>query len=188
MAAHFQLLEWTKPMPLSMYQTSVPIFVQLLDGLTGILDKAEAHCAAHKIDENVLLQLRIYPDMFHMALQVKTTLFHSAGAVARLAGHDVLDYFGADEASFAVLKKQTAEALELIQAVKQEEIDGSENRDIEVKLITYSLNFTGQIFLLHFTLPQLFFHATTAYDILRGAGVELGKRDFMGGDPDSMPH
>ena len=138
---------------------------------------------AHKIDESVLLQMRIYPDMFHMALQAKTTLFHSAGAVARLTGHEVLDYFGADEASFAVLKKQTADALEFIQGVGPEQFEGSESRQIEVKLRTYSLNFTGQIFLLHFTLPQLFFHAATAYDILRGAGVEVGKRDFMGEMP-----
>ncbi len=172
-------------MPLSMYQTSVPIFVQALGGLTSVLDKAEAHCAAHKIDEAVLLQMRIYPDMFHMALQAKTTLFHSGGAAARLTGQDVAanDYFGADELSFAVLKQQTAEALELIQTLKPEQIDGSENREIEVKFRTYSLSFTGQTFLLHFTLPQLFFHAATAYDILRGAGVEVGKRDFMGEVP-----
>ena len=170
-------------MSLSMYEISVPMFVQLLGGLTGILDKAESHCAAHKIDESVLLKMRIFPDMFHMALQVKTTLFHSGGAVARLAGQDVLDYFGADETSFAVLKKQTAEALELIQGVKPEQLEASESREIEVKLRTYSLNFTGQTFLLHFTLPQLYFHATTAYDILRGAGVDVGKRDFMGEMP-----
>ena len=118
-----------------------------------------------------------------MALQAKTTLFHSGGAAARLADLDVLDYFNADESSFAVLKKQTAEALELIQGIRPEQIDGSENRQIEVKLITYSLNFTGQNFLFHFTIPQLFFHAATAYDILRGAGLELGKRDFMGEMP-----
>lgn len=170
-------------MTLSMYQASVPIFVQQLRGLTNILDKAEAHCSAHNIVESVLLQRRIFPDMFHMALQAKTTLFHSGGAAARLADLDVLDYFNADESSFAVLKKQTAEALELIQGIRPEQIDGSENRQIEVKLITYSLNFTGQNFLFHFTIPQLFFHAATAYDILRGAGLELGKRDFMGEMP-----
>jgi hypothetical protein len=170
-------------MPISMYQASVPIFVQLLGGLTNIFDKAEAHCAAHKLDESVLLQMRIFPDMFHMALQAKTTLFHSGGAAARLAGLDVLDYFDAGESSFAVLKKQTGDALELIQGIKPEQIDGSENRQIEVKLRTYALNFTGQDFLFHFTIPQLFFHAATAYDILRGAGLELGKRDFMGEMP-----
>ncbi len=170
-------------MPLSMYQTSVPIFVQQLGGLSGVLDKAEAHCAAHNIDETVLLQMRIYPDMFHMALQAKTTLFHSGGAVARLIGQDALDYFGADEASFAVLKKQIAETIEFIQGVKPEQFEGSESRQVELKMSTYTLNFTGQIFLLHFTIPQLFFHAATAYDILRSAGVDVGKRDFMGEVP-----
>ncbi len=171
-------------MTISMFQASVPIFAQLLSGLTNILDKAEAHCAANNIDESVLLQGRIFPDMFHMALQTKTALFHSGGAAARLANLEVRDYFGADESSFAVLKEQTADALELVQGIKPEQIDGSENRQIEVKLISYTLNFTGQIFLLHFTIPQLFFHAATAYDILRGAGLELGKPDFMGKMPD----
>ena len=172
-------------MPFTMYQTSVPLFVQALGGLTNVLDKAEAHCAAHKIEESVLLQMRIYPDMFHMALQAKTTLFHSGGAAARLVGQDVdaYDYFGADETSFAALKKQTAAALEFIQGIKPEQIDGSESREIEVKFRSYSLDFTGQTFLFYFTLPQLFFHATTAYDILRGAGVEVGKRGFMGEAP-----
>ncbi len=167
-------------MTLSMYQASVPLFVRQLHGLTTILDKAEAHCSSHNIDESVLLQMRHFPDMIHVALQAKTTLFHSGEAAARLPGLDVLDYFGADESSFAVLKKQTVEALELIQGIKPEQIDGSENRQIEVKLISYSLNFIGQDFLLQFTLPQLFFHAATAYGILRRAGLELDKPDFMG--------
>lgn len=170
-------------MPLSMYQTSVPLFIQQLSGLKIILEKAEAHCLANNIDESVLLQDRIFPDMFHMALQAKTTLFHSGGAAARLANLEVLDYFGADESSFAVLKHQTADALKLIQEIKPEQIDGSENRHIEVKLRTYTLNFTGKNFLLHFTIPQLYFHAATTYDILRGAGLELGKSDFMGEMP-----
>lgn len=170
-------------MTLSMHQASIPIFIQLLSGLTNILDKAEAHCAVNNLDESVLLQGRIFPDMFHMALQAKTALFHSGGAAARLANIEVRDYFGADESSFAILKEQTADALELIHGIRPEQIDGSENRQIEVKLISYTLNFPGQVFLLHFTIPQLFFHAATAYDILRGAGVELGKPDFMGRIP-----
>ena len=168
-------------MPLSIYQTSVPIFVQILGGLAGILDKAEAHCAEHEIDESVLLQMRVYPNMFHMALQVKTTLFHSGGAVARLIGNDVPDYFGGDESSFSALKKQIAETLEFFQGVKPEQFEGSESRQIEFK--THAIHFSGQSFLLHFAIPQLLFHTATAYDIPRSAGVDVGKRDFLGEIP-----
>lgn len=170
-------------MPLSMYQASVPVFIQILGGVASVLDKAEAHCADHKIDESVLLQMRVFPDMFHMAIQTKSTLFHSGGAVARLIGQDVPAYFGAEEASFADLKKQVAETLEFIQSVKPDQIDGSETRDIEIKLPARTLNFTGQVFLLHFAIPQLCFHAATAYDILRSAGVGVGKRNFVGEIP-----
>ncbi len=173
-------------MPLSIYQTSVPIFVQILGGLTGILDKAEAICAEHEIDESVLLQMRVYPKMFHMALQVKTTLFHSGGAVARLIGNDVPDYFGGDESSFSVLKKQIAEALEFIQGVKPEQFEGSKSRQIEFK--TYAIHFSGQTFLLHFAIPQLLFHTVMAYDILRSVWLDVGKREFFSKfRPESFP-
>jgi hypothetical protein len=170
-------------MPLSMYQASVPVFIQLLGGVASILDKAEAHCADHKIDESVLLQMRVFPDMFHMAMQTKTTLFHSGGAVARLIGQDVPNYFGAEEASFADLKRQVAETLEFMQSVKPDQLDGSETRDIEIKLSARTFKFSGQIFLFHFAMPQLCFHAATAYDILRSAGVDVGKRNFVGEIP-----
>ena len=170
-------------MTLSMYQASVPLFVRQLNGLRNILDKAEEHCSSQNIDESVLLQMRIFPDMFHMGLQVKTTLFHSGGAAARLADLNVFDYFSADDSSFAALKKQTTEALQLLQGIKPEQIDGSENRMIEVKLLTYSLVFTREDFLLQFTIPQLYFHAATAYGILRSAGLELGKPGFLGEMP-----
>ena len=99
------------------------------------------------------------------------------------AGLDVFDYFSADDSSFAALKKQTTEALQLLQGIKPEQIDGSENRMIEVKLRTKSLVFTREGFLLQFTIPQLYFHAATAYGILRSAGLELGKPDFLGEMP-----
>ena len=163
-------------MSIPMYQTSVPIFVQALGGLTNVLDIGEAHCAARNIDESVLLKLRVYPDMFHMALQAKTTLYHSGGAVAQLIGQEVNDYFGAEESSFAVLKKQATDALEFIQGVSPEQFDGSESRQIELRAQTL----TGETYLMHFAIPQVFFHLMTAYNILRSAGVEVGKRDYLG--------
>ena len=163
-------------MSIPMYETAVPIFVQALGGLTSVLDKAEAHCATRNIDETVLLQMRLFPNMFHTALQAKTTLYHSGGAVAQLIGQDVNNYFGADESSFAVLKKQTSEALEFIQGVKPDQFDGSENRKIELRAQTL----TGETYLMHFAIPQVFFHLMTTYNIMRSAGVEVGKKDFLG--------
>ena len=163
-------------MSIPMYETSVPTFVQALGGLTSVLDKAEAHCAARNIDETVLLQMRLFPNMFHTALQAKTTLYHSGGAVAQLIGQDVNNYFGADESSFAVLKKQTTEALEFIKGVKPEQFEGSESRQIELRAQTL----TGQTYLKHFAIPQVFFHLMTTYNIMRNAGVEVGKRDYLG--------
>ena len=163
-------------MSIPMYETSVPTFVRALGGLTSVLDKAEAHCAARNIEESVLLQMRLFPDMFHTALQAKTTLYHSGGAVAQLIGQDVNNYFGADESSFAVLKKQTTEALEFIRGVKPEQFEGSESRQIELRAQTL----TGQTYLKHFAIPQVFFHLMTTYNILRNVGVEVGKRDFLG--------
>jgi hypothetical protein len=163
-------------MPLPMHQISVPIFVQALGGLTSVLEKGEVHCATHNIDEAVLLQMRMFPNMFHMALQAKTTLYHSGGAIAQLTGQDVADYFGADETSFAVLKKQTSEALEFIQGVNPEQFDGSESRKIELRAQTL----TGETYLMRFAIPQVFFHLMSAYNILRSVGVEVGKQDFLG--------
>lgn len=163
-------------MSIPMYETAVPTFVQALGALTRVLNKAEAHCAKGNIDETVLLQMRLFPNMFHTALQAKTTLYHSGGAVAQLIGQDVINYFGADESSFAVLKRQTTEALEFIQRVKPEQFDGSESRQIELRAQTLA----GQTYLKNFAIPQVFFHLMTTYNIMRSVGVEVGKQDFLG--------
>ena len=165
-----------------MHQISVPVFVQYLEALCGFLDKAAAHCAAHKIDESVLLQMRVSPDMFHLARQVGVALHFSGGTIAQLAGIDTPD-FGADDASFADLNGRIVKVVKFIKGVAPEQLNSSEDRQIEIKQATRTLNFTGQVFLLHHAMPQFCFHATTAYNILRQAGVEIGKRDFMGEYP-----
>ncbi len=169
-------------MSLSMHQIAVPVYIQYLGGLSGVLDKAAAHCAARKIDESVLLQMRIYPDMFPFACQIGIALHFSAEPIARLAGLEVPD-FGTEAASFADLKARIAKALEFIQGVKPEQLKGSETRQLELTQSSRSLNITGQVYLLHYAMPQFCFHVTTAYDILRQAGVEIGKRDFLGEAP-----
>jgi hypothetical protein len=170
-------------MPLSIYQASVPVYVQYLGGLSGVLEKAAVHCAAHKIDESVLLQMRVYPDMFPMARQVGIALHFSAEPIARLAGLEVPD-FGTSAARFADLKARIVKALEFIQGVKPEQLEGSESCQLELTQSSRSLKITGQVYLFHYALPQFCFHLTTAYDILRHAGVEIGKRDFLGEAPE----
>ena len=169
-------------MPISMQQLTVPIFVQYLDALSSVLDKAAAHCKAHEIDESVLLQMRIFPDMLPMANQVSIAIFFSGGTIAQLAGIEAPDT-GTDNASFAGLKGRIAKAVEFIKGVTPEQLEGSEDREIELTQAGVTRNFTGLVFLLNHAMPQFHFHATTAYDLLRHAGVEIGKRDFMGEYP-----
>jgi hypothetical protein len=166
-------------MALSMYQASVPVFRRMLTALADILDKAEAYAAERKIDAAVLLQMRLFADMLPLVRQVQIASDHAKGAPARLAGVDVPSYED-KEATIPELKARIAKTLAFIEGFTPAQIDGSEGRPITIKLRSGEMSFTGQAYLLHFALPNFFFHVTTAYDILRHAGVPLGKRDFMG--------
>jgi uncharacterized protein len=166
-------------MPISMYQASVPVFQRTLGALDKILDKAAAYAEERKIDPAVLVGARLYPDMFPLSRQVQIATDHAKGASARLAGLPVPSFEDA-ERSFPELKARIAKTLAFIATVKPEQIDGSEGRDITLKAGPRELSFKGQEYLLFFALPNFYFHATTAYDILRSKGVPLGKRDFLG--------
>ncbi len=166
-------------MSLSMYQASVPAFIRMLNNLSAIIDKAAAHAEAKKIDPSVLLQARLYPDMFHFAKQVQIAADFTKGPTARLAGLEPPKYDDI-EISFADLKARIQKTIAYVQTFKPEQIDGSEAKMINIKAGSRELSFPGQAYLLHFALPNLYFHAATAYDILRHNGVELGKMDFIG--------
>jgi hypothetical protein len=166
-------------MALSMYQASVPAFLQMLKSLSAILDKAEAHTAERKIDPAVLLGYRLAPDMFPLTRQVQIATDHAKGCCARLAGVEVPKYPD-DETSLADLKSRIARTVELVRGFRPEDIDGSEERDIALTAGTRQLQFTGQQYLVHFALPNFYFHTTAAYAILRHCGVPIGKRDFLG--------
>ena len=167
-------------MTISMYQASVPVFVQFLTSLAGVLDKAAAHAEAKKIEPGVLLNTRLYPDMFPLVRQVRAATDHAASAGGRLAGVD-LPKFANDEANFADLKARVTQTIHFLNGLKPAQIDGSEDKEIKITFPSGATReFVGQSFLLNQTLPNFFFHCTTAYDILRQCGVELGKRDFMG--------
>jgi hypothetical protein len=167
-------------MPLSMYQASVPVFIRMLNNLSAILDKAAAHAEAKKISPPVFLSARLSPDMLPFTFQVQTATDHAKGCTARLAGIEAPS-FPDTEASFPELKERIAKTITFLKSVKPEQIDGSEERPIHLKLRTREIHFTGQPYLLSFALPNFFFHVTTAYAILRHNGVELGKLDFIGG-------
>jgi hypothetical protein len=162
-----------------MYQVSVPVFLRNLNALVGVLDKAQAFAEAKKFDQAVLLGTRLYPDMFPLNVQVGQVCTHAARGVAQLAGLTQPD-FGPPDTAIAGLKERVAKTIEFVKSARPEQIDGSEEKDIVLKFGTREMPFKGQQFLIGFTLPNFFFHYTTAYDILRSLGVELGKRDFMG--------
>lgn len=169
-------------MPLTMYQASVPVFVQMLGALAKVLDKGEAFAAARKVDPAVLLGARLACDMFPLSKQVQIACDFAKGATARLAGAEVPAWTDS-ERTFAELKERMKRTVEFVQSFKPAQVDGSEERDISLKIAGNPVTLKGQPYLLQFVLPNFYFHATAAYGILRHNGVELGKRDFMGQVP-----
>lgn len=163
----------------SMYTTSAPIFVRMLNNLAAILDKAAAHAAERKIEPAVLLQSRLYPDMFPLWRQVHLACEFSRGCIARLAGQEP-PAWDDPEHTFAGLQARIGQTIEFIQRFAPEQIDGSEGRPVELKVRGETVRTEGYPYLTQRVLPNFFFHLTTAYDILRKDGVPLGKRDFVG--------
>jgi hypothetical protein len=161
-----------------MYQASVPVFQRTLGALDKILDKAAAYAAERKIDPATLLGARLYPDMFPLSRQVQIATDHAKGASARLAGAPVPS-FEDNEKTFAELKARIGKTLDFIGTFKPAQIDGSEGRDISLKAGPRELTFKGQDYLLFFALPNFYFHATTAFGILRHNGASIGKLDFL---------
>jgi hypothetical protein len=165
-----------------MYQASVPVYLQYLKATSNVLDKGAAFAETRKIDPAVLLQARLYPDMHPLVKQVQIFTDQAVRGISRLAGTEPPS-FPDTETTFAELKTRIEKASAHVSSFTAAQIDGSEERDIVMKTPRGDLNFKGQQYLLGFSLPNFFFHATTTYSILRHVGVELGKMDFMGGAP-----
>jgi hypothetical protein len=166
-------------MTLSMYQASVPPFLQMLASLQNILDKAEAFATARKIEPSVLLATRLTPDMFPLVRQVQLAADFAKGGAGRIAGVE-LPKFPDEETSFAELKTRIAKTVDFLNTLKPAQIDGHEEREVTIPVGGQPHKFTAQNYLLKFALPNFYFHHTTAYAILRQCGVEVGKRDFLG--------
>jgi len=166
-------------MSLTMYQASIPVFVRMLDNLSGILDKAAAHAEAKKIDPAIFVNARLAPDMFPLSRQVQIATDMVKGCAARLAGIEVPSYED-NETTFSELQARIAKTKAFIESVSASQVDGSEERKITLKFGSKELSFLGQAYLLDFVLPNVHFHLTTTYAILRHNGVEIGKKDYTG--------
>jgi hypothetical protein len=167
-------------MSLSMYQASIPVFIRNLNNLSAILTKAEANALARKIDPDVFVNARLAPDMFALARQIQIATDAVKGGTARLAGVEVPS-FPDTEKTFPELQARIAKIIDFLKTFKAQQIDGSEERKITLKVGGQEMTFSGQVYLLNFVLPNLFFHITTTYAILRHNGVDLGKKDYLGG-------
>jgi hypothetical protein len=167
-----------------MYHASVPVFKQMLGSLSAILEKAEAHAAAKKIEPGVLLQSRLYPDMLPLLRQVTVATDFTKGACARLANVEI-PKFEDTETNFAELQARLAKTVAFIESLKPAQFDGSDQRDVTFSARSSTRTLQGPTYLFNYALPQFFFHVTTAYAILRHNGLEIGKMDYMGKVPEA---
>ena len=166
-------------MTFSIYQASVPVFVRRLQALSAILDKAAVYASKRKIDPAALIQARLYPDMLPLARQVQISCSHALRGAARLTGAEPMNLD--DKAgSFDELKALIAKTLEFLKSVDATKMEGAEDRDITFPVGDRTQTMKGGDYLSHFSMPNFYFHVTTAYDILRNNGLEIGKADFMG--------
>lgn len=166
-------------MTITMYQASIPSLIRSLNNLAAILEKGLAHAEAKKIDPAVLVNSRLYPDMFPLGRQVQIASDIARKGAARLAGLEAPNLED-NETSFPELIARLGQTTAYLETLTPEQIDGSEEKSITLPVGKDTMNFEGLPFLLSFVLPNVYFHVTTAYDILRHCGVDLGKLDYLG--------
>lgn len=166
-------------MTISMYQASVPAFIRALNNLAAILEKGAAHAQARKIDDAVLLNSRLFPDMFPLVRQVQIATDTARSGAGRLAGVDFPSYED-KEATFQDLVQRIRNTVTYLESLKPAQIDGGEDKTITWQSRSSSKSMQGQPYLMSHLLPNIHFHVTTAYNILRHNGVEIGKKDFLG--------
>ncbi len=166
-------------MSISMYQASVPRFINILGNLSAILDKAQAHVLAKKLDETALTGFRLYPDMLPMARQVMIVTDTAKGLAARLAGVEIPVYEDTEK-TMAELQARIAKTIAYLQSFQPAQIDCTEDKEIVIKRGDKETRYTGMQFMLGHAVPNFYFHVTTTYAILRHNGVEIGKRDYLG--------
>jgi hypothetical protein len=163
-----------------MYQASIPVFIRQLNNLSAILKKGEEHALAKKIEPEVFINARLAPDMFPLSRQVQIATDGVKGAAARLAGVEVPSYPDTEK-TFSELQARIAKTIEFAKTFSAKQIDGTEEKKVTLKMRDREVGFLGQAYLLNFVLPNLYFHITATYAILRHNGVDIGKKDFIGG-------
>jgi hypothetical protein len=161
-----------------MYNASIPVFGKQLNSLGRVLDKGSAFAEARKLDPAILLSTRLYPDMYPLLRQAQEVMKHVRWAGALLSGRDRPDV-AMPETSFADLKKSIEKTIADIGTIKPDQVNGVEAKAVALKFPTMQLDFTGESYLMGFALPNIFFHLTCTYAILREIGVELSKRDYI---------
>lgn len=167
-------------MSISLYDASVPGYLSMLRNLSAVLDKARAHAADHGPALSALAEARLAPDMHPLTRQIQMASDSAKGGAARLAGSEP-PAMPDTETTFPELKDRIARTIAYLETVKRDQIDGAEERTIELKFPQGAMTFTGRDFLFQFSLPNFYFHVVTAYDILRAQGVPIGKMDYMAG-------
>ncbi len=166
-------------MSITMHSASVPVFVRILTAMLGWLDKAQAHAEARKFNPDNYLTLRLAPDMLPLTKQIQIASDMSKGCAARLAGVEIPKWDD-NEATLEELRGRIRRTIDYLQSVPAAQIDGSEAREISIPTRAGEpLRFNGETYLKHYATPNFYFHATTTYALLRSAGVELGKKDFL---------
>ena len=173
-------------MSLSLFEASVPAFERSLTAFLGVLDKAEAHAKARKFDAANYLAVRLIPDMWPLTRQIQAFCDHAKNAAFRLAGAEPPAVENR-ETTIAELRARIQATLEHLKTVDSAAVDAAADRDVVFPLGPAKMKMQGANYLLHFALPNFYFHLTTAYDILRAGGVEIGKRDFLGAVPGLTP-
>jgi uncharacterized protein len=171
-------------MAIDMHSASVPMMRLMLQNMLAWLDKAEAHATARRFKPDNYLGLRLAPDMLPFSRQVQIASDHAKGCVARLAGVENPKYDDS-ESSLDELRARIRKTLAFIDSIPADKVRGSEAREVVLPMRAGELRYTGEDYLRHFALPNFYFHCTTAYALLRHAGVELGKVDFLGAAPRS---
>ena len=166
-------------MAISMYQASIPRFVHMLRNLDAILEKAHAYAESRKIDQSTLPSARLFPDMLPLTSQVRIACDAANGVAVRLAGATA-PTFADDEKTIADLRARIARSIEFLSSIAASQVDGTEDKDVMVRVAGQDVPYKGMQYLLARAIPNFYFHVSTAYDILRHNGLDIGKRDFLG--------
>jgi hypothetical protein len=166
-------------MTISMYTAAVVPVRRGLGSLLTLVNKAEEFCVARKIDQEVLINSRLYPDMLPLSFQIRSPTDHGRRLVALLSGNE-FPAVENTEKTFAAFKDRVSQSIEYIDSFKPEQIDGTEDKEVLVKFPSVTLPFKGYDFAMSFSVPNFYFHLTTTYAMLRQIGVELSKKDFIG--------